>query len=718
MIDSFFEIVAERALYPVCIAAWRALPLFGFALVFQLLTRRRIAARYHCLLWMLVVARLMVPYSVPFGMSIQPHVDGIAEHWLFGESNEEVAVNSHRDVHHNERGPVEWQPAVESSAYAVEPMHSVVVESDIDWNVIVAYSIVFLWLFVAILLVSRSLITYFRFASRLKRSPAVTDQSVIDIVLRVCDELQVGRRPGLKEVSSLAVPAVFGLFKPVICIPSGDLQTLSADQLKWVLLHELSHVRRRDPLVLAIAVFVRAVHWFNPLAWLTVSRLRACMELAADELVVRHVPERSVADYGRMLVHYASLRLQNRDAATMGLIFMSADRSLKKRIVMLDAHRHRSRWLQYMAALIVLGAAATGLTEVRVVDVSERPEIHLPVFSASQVNTPPKPADNGPRETVIFDVSSALASIRRLHPGADSEDEILAHFQMYVPDRSEIKDGKVTVEVTARTQQAIRNLLRAVERGGLNQVIIECRWMTVPDNVINKLGWFDDNIVKELRNRGSHTNQFQSEAMLPADVPFEPSFHVQQSMIQSCPVFDSTITDQQARELIKFAQGDARSNIMFAPKVTLFNGQVGSIADFTHRPFVTNMRLAGETGSDMVPVVELVGEGTQIELRTDVTEKLEVELQAVVTFSQIQKVGLANLPFASPDNLKTNVTVQVPSVNRMLIRSSARLSHGQNLLIAVPQVFSADGENKNDSPAATLVMLTPRIIPYESVVQE
>ena len=189
-------------------------------------------------------------------------------------------------------------------------------------------------------------------------------------------------------------------------------------------------------------------------------------------------------------------------------------------------------------------------------------------------------------------------------------------------------------------------------------------------------------------------------------------------MIQSCPVFDSTITDQQARELIDFAQGDARSNIMFAPKVTLFNGQVGSIEDFTHRPFVTNMRLAGETGSDMVPVVELVGEGTQIELRTDVTEKLEVELQAVVTLSQIQKVELANLPFASQNNPKTNVTVQVPSVNRTLIRSSARLSSGQNLLIAVPQVFSADGDNKNDSPAATLIMLTTRIIPYETVVKE
>ena len=170
--------------------------------------------------------------------------------------------------------------------------------------------------------------------------------------------------------------------------------------------------------------------------------------------------------------------------------------------------------------------------------------------------------------------------------------------------------------------------------------------------------------------------------------------------------------------MISSAQGDARSNIMFAPKVTLFTGQIASIKDFTQRPYVTNIRLGGETGAEMEPVVELVCEGTQIELKADVTGDLDTELQAVVTLSQIQKIELANLPFASRDNPKANVTVQVPSVNRTLIRSSARLSQNQSLLIAVPEVFSGDGNDKNGHSIATLIMLTPRIIPYEALVEK
>jgi beta-lactamase regulating signal transducer with metallopeptidase domain len=717
MIDSFFELVAERALLPVYLAAWRSLPLFCVALIFQLLTRRRIAARYHCFLWMMVVVRLMVPYSVPLGLSIQPHIDRLAEQWLFDESNEEVAISD--PLEFVQVTPEEYNVwvASRSEVYDFDPAQSAVVESGFDWNMVSMYSFLSIWLIVATLLICRSLTTYLRFSFRLRRCSEITDQSVIDLVLRVCDELKIGRRPKLKEVPGLAVPAVFGLFKPVICIPSDGIQQLTADQLKWVLLHELGHVRRRDPLVLAIAVFVRAVHWFNPLVWLTVSRLRGCMELAADEIVVRHVPERSVADYGRMLVQYASLGLKTRDAVTVGLIFMSADKSLKKRILMLADHQHRSRWLQCVAALIVLAAAVTGLTEAKVVAVSHRPEIYLPVLTASQVNITPKTEDDGPLETVTFDVSNALAAIQRLHPEADNEDEILAHFQLFVPTRSEIKDGKVTVEVNAKTQQAIRSLLNGVERGGLHQVVIECRWMTVSDVLINNLDWFDDSIISKLRNSDSHRNQFQAEPMLRADTPFEPNIHVQQSTLQSCPVFDLTLNDRQAYELISSAQGDTRSNIMFAPKVTFFTGQIGSIEDFIQRPYVTNIRLTGEAGSDMEPVVEMVGEGTQIELKADVTEELDTELQALVTLSRLQKVELANLPFASPDNPKANITVQVPSVNRTLIRSSARLSRGQSLLIAAPQVFSADADN-NDPPVATLILLSPSIIPYETIVDK
>ena len=93
-------------------------------------------------------------------------------------------------------------------------------------------------------------------------------------------------KPAVKEVDGLSVPAVFGLWNPTICLPPGTAETLSANELAWVLSHELSHIKRRDAWLLTIATLARALHWFNPIMHLAFSRLRLYVEQAADDLAV------------------------------------------------------------------------------------------------------------------------------------------------------------------------------------------------------------------------------------------------------------------------------------------------------------------------------------------------------------------------------------------------------------------------------------------------
>ena len=56
-----------------------------------------------------------------------------------------------------------------------------------------------------------------------------------------------------------------------------------AERLRAVLLHELSHLRHRDPLCNFIGQFARTVHWFNPLAWLALAQLRIEQERTCDD---------------------------------------------------------------------------------------------------------------------------------------------------------------------------------------------------------------------------------------------------------------------------------------------------------------------------------------------------------------------------------------------------------------------------------------------------
>ncbi len=91
----------------------------------------------------------------------------------------------------------------------------------------------------------------------------------------------------VKSSTALREPGVFGVFRPVLLLPEGIVETLPPAQLKTVLAHELCHVRRRDNLAMAIHAAIQATFWFHPLVWWIGAKLIEERERACDEEVLR-----------------------------------------------------------------------------------------------------------------------------------------------------------------------------------------------------------------------------------------------------------------------------------------------------------------------------------------------------------------------------------------------------------------------------------------------
>jgi VWFA-related protein len=92
--------------------------------------------------------------------------------------------------------------------------------------------------------------------------------------------VEIRSAPGLLE------PGVVGLLRPVLLLPDGIMERLTASQLEAVLAHELCHVRRRDNLFAALHMFVEAMFWFHPLVWWIGARMVEERERACDEGVL------------------------------------------------------------------------------------------------------------------------------------------------------------------------------------------------------------------------------------------------------------------------------------------------------------------------------------------------------------------------------------------------------------------------------------------------
>jgi beta-lactamase regulating signal transducer with metallopeptidase domain len=82
-------------------------------------------------------------------------------------------------------------------------------------------------------------------------------------------------------------PVVDGVLHPQICLPDGIDRLLTKSELDAVLLHELTHARRRDNLIRLIHEIGLCLLWFHPLVWITGSRLALYRELSCDESVIQ-----------------------------------------------------------------------------------------------------------------------------------------------------------------------------------------------------------------------------------------------------------------------------------------------------------------------------------------------------------------------------------------------------------------------------------------------
>ena len=82
-------------------------------------------------------------------------------------------------------------------------------------------------------------------------------------------------------------PAVDGVLRPHISLPNGIERLLSEHELSAVLIHEVTHARRRDNLIRLIHEVGLCALWFHPLAWITGSRLALYRELSCDEAVIQ-----------------------------------------------------------------------------------------------------------------------------------------------------------------------------------------------------------------------------------------------------------------------------------------------------------------------------------------------------------------------------------------------------------------------------------------------
>jgi general secretion pathway protein D len=213
----------------------------------------------------------------------------------------------------------------------------------------------------------------------------------------------------------------------------------------------------------------------------------------------------------------------------------------------------------------------------------------------------------------------------------------------------------LVISTTSEVHDQILELLESLRRLQNLQVTIEVRFITLSDQFFEQIGIdfdvsFDDNVNQLPDDDSGPSVQIGIDAsQLPTtdfDIKLRNNFAVAPTLGAFDPGAGSTIgfailSDIEAFFFLQAAQGDSRNNVLQAPKVTLFDGQLATISDVTQRPFVTSITpVVGDFAVAQQPVIVVLNEGTQLNVQAIVSDdKRFVRLTLVPFFSQIGDVN-------------------------------------------------------------------------------
>ena len=320
-------------------------------LVLRRVFREKISRRAQYALWLLVLARLLIPVSLPtagFGVlsAAEPAVEAASSRL---ESRAVYVL------------PLDRAPAAEVPAASQAQPGQVVETGDSfgypvlssDGETVTRY---------ARQLTASELLRYLWYGGM-----ALTGLWFLAGNLRFRWKLRRRRRPYPVEGCPvpvylaegwLASPCLVGLLRPAIYLTPAA--AAAEERQRHVIAHELTHRRHLDPLWSLLRSVCLVVYWFDPLVWAAALASRTDGELACDEAVLAGLDQEERLAYGRSLLALVPVRRTGGDPFLTATTMASGKRQLKDRIGRIaQARRTTALALTLALVLAAVTCAAT-----------------------------------------------------------------------------------------------------------------------------------------------------------------------------------------------------------------------------------------------------------------------------------------------------------------------------------------------------------------------
>lgn len=357
-------------------------------LIIKYIFRNKLNYNFHYYVWLILIIKLIIPFGPQTPLNISYIYENLHMENIANENMQKVQISSSKQSKNTALGDLKSINSFQSSSKSVlNPPINIPSNS----NVHIEKIFFFIWLLGAVLLMGILIAGYKKLNEIVRVSIKNINITHKEILCNCMKVMNIRHEVEIAYSQKVSSPSLCGLIKPKILIPISVADNICDDDFKYIIMHELTHLKGRDIFINWVITLLSIIYWFNPILLYGFHKMRQDCELSCDDKVLSYLDQDENVKYGNSILRVLELaNSHNRLVGTTTMIMNNSE--IKRRIIMISKYKkvNIKGILLGTAVVLIIGALGIVLNTSKISsdkNIAENPTLEVQESVTTSENT-------------------------------------------------------------------------------------------------------------------------------------------------------------------------------------------------------------------------------------------------------------------------------------------------------------------------------------------
>ena len=304
-------------------------------LIIKGIFRNNLNFTFNYYIWLILLIKLIIPFGPQTALNIDNIYDRVHVQSITNENTPRAQVNPSLQFKNTDLDDTQLISEIQFLQKSANSNGiSILLKKKSNLEKVLCFT----WMFGIALLMVRLVIGY----KGLRKIDRISIKNVSRIhkeILYTCMKaMNIRTEVELSYSLKINSPSLYGFIKPKILIPVSVAVNVSDEEFKYIIMHELAHLKNKDILINRVMALLSMIYWFNPILLYGFHKMRQDCEFSCDGQVISYLEEGENLKYGNAIIRVLELcGNRNRLMGTTSMVMNSLE--IKRRIIMISKYK-------------------------------------------------------------------------------------------------------------------------------------------------------------------------------------------------------------------------------------------------------------------------------------------------------------------------------------------------------------------------------------------